>query len=288
MKLRNIIISGLACLVLAGCTQGDEYEQYEPPKPSQSKPSEPENANPSEPGNTTPSDPGTSTPTEPGTSTPTVAASVFLTGDSTCAPKSESDRPKYGWGEKFSQFIIESTTVENKAVGGKSTKTYISGGQWDKMLKSVKKDDLVLIQFGHNDENTTAADNRGTTPQEFYENLCKMIQDVQAKNAVPVILTPICRHKFSNGAPVYTHQTYPEMAKKAANDKSVPVLDIEQLTYEWLNRLGEETSKLRYMMSVEGSSDTTHLTELGATEIAEIVAKAMKASSDTRLSAVVR
>lgn len=283
MKLRNIILSGLACLVLAGCTQGDEYEQYEPPKPSQSgtsKPSEPDNTDPSDPGNTTPSDPGTTVPTLP--------ATVFLAGDSTCAPKSESDRPKYGWGEKFAQFIIETTTVENKAVGGKSTKTYISGGQWDKMLKSVKKDDLVLIQFGHNDENTTAADNRGTTPQEFYENLCKMIQDVQAKNAVPVILTPICRHKFSNGAPVYTHQTYPAMAKKAAEDNSVTALDIEQLTYEWLNRLGEEASKLRYMMSVEGSSDTTHLTELGATEIAEIVAKAMKASSDTRLSAVVR
>ena len=271
MKFRNILLSALACLALAGCTKSDNSnEPYDPPRPS--KPSKPE----------------TSNPTDPDDGNTTAATVIFLAGDSTCAPKSESDRPKYGWGEKFGQFIVETSTVQNKAVGGKSTKTYISGGQWDKMLKSVNKDDLVLIQFGHNDENTTAADNRGTTPQEFYENLCKMIQDVQAKNAVPVILTPICRHKFSNGAPVYTHQTYPEMAKKAANDKSVPVLDIEQLTYEWLNRLGEETSKLRYMMSVEGSSDTTHLTELGATEIAEIVAKAMKASSDTRLSVVVR
>lgn len=275
MTLRNIILSGLACLALAGCSQGDEYEQYEPPKPPQSgtsEPSEPDNADPSDPGNTMPALPAT----------------IFLAGDSTCAPKSESDRPKYGWGEKFAQFIIETTTVENKAVGGKSTRTFISGGQWDKMLKSVTKNDLVLIQFGHNDENTTAADNSGTTPQEFYDNLCKMIQDVQAKNAVPVILTPICRHKFSNGTPVYTHQTYPNMAKKAAEDKSITALDIEQLTYEWLNKLGEEASKLRYMMSVAGSNDTTHITELGATEIAEIVAKAMKASSNSQLSAIVR
>lgn len=275
MTLRNIILSGLACLALAGCSQGDEYEQYEPPKPPQSgtsKPSEPDNADQSDPGNTTPALPAT----------------IFLAGDSTCAPKSESDRPKYGWGEKFAQFIIDAITVENKAVGGKSTKTFISGGQWDKMLKSVKKNDMVLIQFGHNDENTTATDNRGTTPQEFYDNLCKMIQDVQAKDAVPVILTPICRHKFSNGTPVYTHQTYPNMAKKAAEDKSATALDIEQLTYEWLNKLGEDASKLRYMMSVAGSSDTTHLTELGATEIAEIIAKAMKASNNAQLSAIVK
>ena len=87
---------------------------------------------------------------------------------------------------------------------------------------------------------------------------------------------------------MYTHQTYPNMAKKAAEDKSITALDIEQLTYEWLNKLGEEASKLRYMMSVAGSNDTTHLTELGATEIAEIVAKAMKASSNSQLSAIVR
>lgn len=213
---------------------------------------------------------------------------VYLAGDSTCAPKSASDRPKYGWGEKFEQFLIKKTTVDNKAVGGKSTKTYISDGYWTKLLSALRSGDVVLIQFGHNDESTNSSDDRGTTPQQYYDYLCKMIKDVKGKDAVPVILTPICRHKFSNGTPVYTHQTYPDMAKKAAADHSVTLLDIEQLTYEWLARLGEEDAKLRYMMSVEGSNDTTHLTELGASEIAEIVADAMKACSDPKLSALAK
>ena len=66
------------------------------------------------------------------------------------------------------------------------------------------------------------------------------------------------------------------------------LLDIEQLTYDWLARLGEETAKLRFMCSVEGSSDTTHLTELGASEIAEIVAGALKSCGNPALTRLVK
>lgn len=218
---------------------------------------------------------------------PSTKCTVFLAGDSTCAPKPDSDRPKYGWGEKFSEYL-QGCKVENKAVGGKSTKTFISGGQWEKLLKSVGKGDVVLIQFGHNDENTTASDNRGTTPEEYYDNLCKMITDVQSKSATAVILTPICRLSYTDGIPNHTHKEYPDYAKKAAADHSVMLLDIEQSTYEWLGRLGEDAARLRFMISVEGSNDTTHLTEMGATEIAEIIATAMKNCNNSKLAALVK
>lgn len=207
---------------------------------------------------------------------------VFLAGDSTCAPKSESDRPKYGWGEKFAGFL-DGYTVDNRAVGGKSTKTYISGGQWNKLLNLVMVGDVVLIQFGHNDENQTASDDRGTTPEEYYANLCTFIRNVNAKKGVPVILTPICRRSFSGGAPRYTHQNYSEQAKKAASDNDAVLLDIERLTYDWLAALGEEASASRFMVSVDGN-DNTHLTEQGATEVAEMVANALK---DCGVSALV-
>ena len=216
---------------------------------------------------------------------------VFLAGDSTAAAKSSSQRPMFGWGEKFADFL-DGYTVKNKAVGGKSTKTYkeipegSSNSYWGKLIKELKKGDVVLIQFGHNDENTSASDGRGTTPDEFYSNLCSFISDVRARDCIPVILTPICRLSFTDGVPDHTHKNYPEMAKKAAQDNMVEVLDIEQLTYDWLATLGEEEAKLRFMVSTEGSSDTTHLTELGATEVAELTAAALKGCKDPVLSAL--
>ena len=216
----------------------------------------------------------------------TTKCTVHLIGDSTCAAKTESERPKFGWGEKLAGYL-DGNKVENRAVGGKSTKTYVSGGQWDKYLKTFRKGDVVLIQFGHNDENTTSSDNRGTTPEEYYNNLCKFISDTKNKEAVPVILTPICRLSYTDGVPNHTHKTYPEQAKKAASDNDVDMLDIEQLTYDWLAKLGEEAANLRFMVSVDGK-DTTHLTEQGASEIAEIVAKALKASGNPYLIKLVK
>ena len=221
----------------------------------------------------------------------TTKCTVHLVGDSTCAAKNAEDhqKGKYGWGEKFAAYL-DGNKVENRAVGGKSTKTYLyassssSKSQWDKYLNTFKKGDVVLIQFGHNDENTTAEDERGTTPEEYYTNLCKMIADVQVwQEAVAVILTPISRLSFTNGVPNHTHKTYPEYAKKAAADKGAVLLDIEQLTYDWLAELGEDAAKLRF-----AENDNTHLSELGADEIAEIVAKALKASGDPYLAKLVK
>ena len=216
----------------------------------------------------------------------TSSCTVFLAGDSTCAP-SESLRPKWGWGEKFDMFLCDGVSLQNKAVGGKSTKTFISGGQWDKMLKLVSAGDVVLIQFGHNDENQTASDGRGTTPEEFYTNLCGFIDDVKGKEAVPVILTSLCRRSFTNGVVDHTHGEYLTKAKQAASDNSVVMLDIEQRSYEWLTALGEDASIPRYMVSVDPYNDNTHLTELGASEVAQMVALALKSCGNSYLSALI-
>ncbi len=228
------------------------------------------------------------TTTDPPKPKPKDAASaiVYLAGDSTCAAKSESERPKYGWGEKLSQYL-NGNTVENRAVGGKSTKTFKEGGQWAKLLKSLTAGDVVLIQFGHNDENQTASDGRGTTPEQYHDNLLEFISDVKDKDAVPVILTPLCRRSFSGGTVNHTHGEYLTKAKEAAGEGGVVLLDIEQSSFDWLTALGEEASASRFMVSVDGS-DNTHLTELGATEVAELVAKALKACSDAKLASLVK
>lgn len=211
---------------------------------------------------------------------------LFLTGDSTCAP-SENLRPKWGWGEKLGPYLSDGVTLENKAVGGKSTKTFISGGQWTKVLNNLNAGDVVLIQFGHNDENQTASDGRGTTPEEYYTNLCGFIDDVRDHDAVPVILTSLCRRSFTNGVVDHTHGEYLTKAKLAASDKSVVMLDIEQRSYDWLTSLGEDNSIPRYMVSVDPYNDNTHLTELGAGEVAQIIALALKTCGNSYLSALI-
>ena len=211
---------------------------------------------------------------------------VFLVGDSTCAPRKDSQRPKWGWGEKFAEYL-NGYAVENKAVGGQSTKSYLDEGRWDKVLGMVKKGDVVMIQMGHNDEHKNSATKYTEAFGDFYGNLCRFIADVKAKEAVPVILTSLSRRNFKDGEPRRSHRDYPDAAKKAAADGGAVLLDIEQLSFEWLGKLGEKESALRFMVSVDGS-DNTHLVELGATEVAEMTAKALKECGDPYLSHLVK
>lgn len=211
---------------------------------------------------------------------------IFLAGDSTCAKRKDSDRPKWGWGEKLADFL-DGYKVINLAAGGRSTKSYIAEGRWDKLIGDVAKGDVVMIQFGHNDQKKNNVKTYTEPFGEYYDNLCKMITEVKAKKATPVILTSINRRQFREGEPRRNLRDYPAAAKKAANDMDVVVLDIEELSFQWLRELGEEKSALRYMYSVDGS-DNTHFVELGATEVAEMIAKSLKKCGNKYLEALVK
>ena len=218
---------------------------------------------------------------------PDPSCKVFLAGDSTCAPRREKDRPKWGWGEKLADYL-DGYEVVNLAVGGRSTKSYIDEGRWDKLIAKVGKGDVVMIQFGHNDEKKKSPDTSAAPYGAFYDNLCRFITEVKAKEATPVILTSLSRRQFNkDGVLKHTHGEYPAAAKKAAADNNVVLLDIEQLSYDWLSSLGDEQSALRFMFSVDGE-DNTHFVELGATEAAAITAKALKDCGDPYLSGLVK
>ncbi|MBO4340385.1 MAG: rhamnogalacturonan acetylesterase [Bacteroidales bacterium] len=211
---------------------------------------------------------------------------VFLAGDSTCAPRQESARPKWGWGEKLELFL-DGYTVVNKAVGGMSTKSFRDRGMWDKLIGQVEKGDVVLIQFGHNDEKVNSEEKYAEAFTDYYRNLCRFVAEVREKEAVPVILTSVSRRHFKSGEPRRTHGDYPAAAIKAASDCGVVLLDIEETSFQWLEELGDEESAKRFMFSVDGK-DNTHFVELGATEVAEMVAKALKECGDPYLSSLVK
>ena len=217
---------------------------------------------------------------------PDKTCKVFLAGDSTCAPRRDKDRPKWGWGEKLAE-CLDGYEVVNRAMGGRSSKSFIDEGRWAKLIEMVNKGDVVLIQFGHNDEKQKAPE-RYTEPfGSFYDNLYRFITEVKAKEAVPVILTSLSRRQFKDGVLKRTHGDYPAAAKKAAADNGVVLLDIEELSWQWITNLGDEASASRFFVSVDGS-DNTHLVEQGAIEVAQMTAKALKECGDPYLAGLVK
>ncbi|HYM92641.1 MAG TPA: GntR family transcriptional regulator, partial [Chitinophagaceae bacterium] len=112
---------------------------------------------------------------------------VFIAGDSTAADKEVKAYPETGWGMPFAYFFDSTVTVDNRAKNGRSTRTFISEGLWQKLINDVNEGDYVFIEFGHNDEVPTKKSY--TTADEYKANLARFIMDTRNKKAFPVLLT---------------------------------------------------------------------------------------------------
>ena len=74
---------------------------------------------------------------------------LYIIGDSTVR---NNNRPQCGWGEMINEFLdTTQISISNKAMAGRSTRTFINEGRWDKILLTLKPGDFVIIQFGHNE-----------------------------------------------------------------------------------------------------------------------------------------
>src|SRR3954467_15585579 len=154
---------------------------------------------------------------------------VWIAGDSTAAEKLPTKRPETGWGEMLGQYFRpDEVHIANRAMNGRSTRTFISEGRWKNIVDSLSAGDYVLIQFGHNDESPDKVD-RYTPPADFRANLLRFITDVRERKAHPVLFTPISRRKFdSTGALVDTHGEYPDIVRAVARESGVPLVDMHR------------------------------------------------------------
>ncbi|GJM36491.1 MAG: rhamnogalacturonan acetylesterase RhgT [Saprospiraceae bacterium] len=209
---------------------------------------------------------------------------VFLIGDSTMAnkPGSPDENPERGWGQLLSEFFKETATVQNHAVNGRSSKSFLGEGRWETILDDLESGDYVFIQFGHNDQKV-ADPKRYTNPWSGYRrNLEKFVSETRAKGAYPILLSSIVRRKFNEqGTLVDTHGPYPFVTRWVAEQMEVPFIDMQLLTEDYINEIGLEKSKEIYLWIEPGQyeklpngvQDNTHLTLKGATEYARLVAK---------------
>jgi lysophospholipase L1-like esterase len=224
--------------------------------------------------------------------TPLVAAlafrapplTVWLAGDSTMAQKQPDKRPETGWGEAL-QPCFDSTQVRiaNRAMNGRSTRSFVAEGRWKAITDSLHAGDYVFIQFGHNDEKVGT--NNYSSPDDYRRNLVQFVDEVRAKHAQPVLFTPVVRRKFEGVQLVPTHGAYPDAARAAARERNVPLVDMERGSAALVQRLGPDSSRALWLHLDAGANpnypngvqDDTHFNPLGARTMAGIAVDALRA-----------
>ena len=113
-------------------------------------------------------------------------------------------------------FEDDKVIVDNRAQNGRSTRTFISENRWQAIVNQLNKGDYVFIQFGHNDESKEKAD-RYTPPDDYRNNLIRFVAEVRAKEAIPVLLTPVMRRRFDEDGHLQdTHGEYPNLVRGVA------------------------------------------------------------------------
>lgn len=239
---------------------------------------------------------------------------IWMAGDSTMANKPiDDEKQERGWGQMLGMMLQGPVKVCNHALNGRSSKSFIDEGRWDKMMAGVKKGDYVIIQFGHNDEKINKPD-RGTLPGSTFDaNLTRMVKEVKKKGATPILMNSIVRRNFPsqevdntkdvsdqpkeaagprNVDPkkegdilVDTHGDYLISPKNVAKKQKVAFIDMNAATHNLVQYLGPVKSKSIYMWIPEGKYrfcpkgkiDNTHLNIYGATQIARIAADSLAA-----------
>jgi lysophospholipase L1-like esterase len=238
---------------------------------------------------------------DPSPSAASTKPTLFIAGDSTVR---NGTKGQQGWGERLGEsFDASRINVVNRAIGGRSSRTFITEGRWDQLLKDARSGDFVLIQFGHND--SIAPDDpqrpRGTlrgTGEETKEithpqthqpevvhtygwYLRKYVADARAKDITQILCSPVPRRpKEAVTEPLPAPSTYPLWAEEVAKAEKVPFIDLHRLILHRYAGLAPDEIKRRYFCA----TDDTHTSPDGAALNAEVVAGAIATLSDVNLS----
>jgi len=207
---------------------------------------------------------------------------IITLGDSTMQFNNFSKFPQTGWPQALERFV--KVPIINFAKNGRSTKSFIDQGLFKEALDEVKEDDLVLIEFGHNDLKKADPLRYTEAYGSYQDNLKYMASEVLKKKAKVILLTSITEHIFENGVLLKTHGDYPDAVIDLAKKINLDYIDLFARTREVVIAEGEEKSK-RFYMNFEGGlyeskpdglNDNTHLRYDGAFMVANCFYKEMK------------
>ena len=228
---------------------------------------------------------------------------IFMIGDSTMANKPyDNEKPERGWGMALQGFFTDKIVVDNHAVNGRSSKSFIDEGRWKVVYDKIKPGDYVIIQFGHNDEKPKA--DRHTDPGTTFDaNLTRFIRETREKGGIPVLCNAVVRRNFllqeekndddeklrntvytgekkqEGDVLVDTHGDYVIAPRNVASATNTPFIDANRITHELEQGMGREDSKKLHMWFKPGENpsipngrqDNTHYNVYGAHVVAGLL-----------------
>lgn len=232
---------------------------------------------------------------------------IFVIGDSTAAEKSHPERqPERGWGMVLQGCFDDKIIVDNHAVNGRSSKSFIDEGRWQKVLDKMKPGDYVFIQFGHNDEKPKP--DRHTDPGSTFDaNLAKFVNETRAKGGIPVLFNSVVRRcyysaelkndddeklrdkvydgeeQINSDTLIDTHGAYVVAPRLVAKRMNVPFVDATKITHDIETSMGIVGSRKLHMWFLpgenpqvpKGKQDNTHYNVYGARIVANALADAV-------------
>ena len=240
---------------------------------------------------------------------PDRTTTIFVIGDSTAANKDTTGgKQERGWAMMLQEcFDRDYVRVDNHAVNGRSSKSFIDEGRWDKVLEKLKPGDYVIIQFGHNDEKPKA--DRHTDPGSTFDyNLAKFVRETRERGGIPVLMNAVVRRNFFVKAPendddeklrtqtfqdgvkmvegdslIDTHGLYRVAPRDVAQRMNCHFVDANRITHDLEQGLGREASKRLHMWFLpgtepsepKGKQDNTHYSIYGARIVAGLLADAL-------------
>jgi lysophospholipase L1-like esterase len=206
---------------------------------------------------------------------------VFVAGDSTAAEYAATFYPQLGWAMVLPCAFGPDVTVRNFAQSGRSTKSFISQGFFGQIEREMRAGDVLLIQFGHNDQKLDDPARGTNADGDFRTYLMRYVDMARAKGAQPILITPVARRHFKDGALLDTHGAYARAVREVAAQSHTPLIDLTADSMQWLASLGDSASR-RYFLNYtpedrvarfpDGYEDNTHFNEMGARKVAELVA----------------
>ena len=213
----------------------------------------------------------------------------YIIGDSTVRNGSGTgSNGQWGWGSFVADYFDTSKiSIQNHAMGGRSSRTFITEGRWEKITANLKKGDYVIMQFGHNDasplDDTARA--RGTirgigndssviwnpirkvqeTVYSYGWYMRKYVRETKEKGAVPIVCSLIPRNNWKDGKVGRSTDNYALWAEQIAKEEGAYFVDLNKLIADKYDELGEaEVSKFFH-------GDKTHTGLEGAKMNVEIV-----------------
>lgn len=239
---------------------------------------------------------------------PDKTTTIFVIGDSTAANKDISGgKQERGWAMALQCYFDDHILIDNHAVNGRSSKSFIDEGRWNQVLSRIKPGDYVIIQFGHNDEKSQP--NRHTDPGSTFDYyLARFVRETREQGGIPVLMNSVVRRNFLVKAPVIaddeqlrnttfsdgakttegdslidTHGLYRVAPRDVAQRMNCHFIDANHITHDLEQSLGTEGSKALHMWFLpgtepsepKGKQDNTHYNIYGAHVVARLLADAL-------------